>query len=107
MRDIVEVLGESRRLVLARELTKRFETVIAGSAAEVLAILQSDPDQTRGEFVLMLAGVVVEGADDADVSRMLDLMLAELPVKQAAGLVAKLTGRRKNDVYQLALSLKS
>ena len=107
VRDIVEVLGESRRLVLARELTKRFETVIAGSAAEVLAILQSDPDQTRGEFVLMLAGVVVEGADDADVSRMLDLMLAELPVKQAAGLVAKLTGRLKNDVYQLALSLKS
>lgn len=107
VRDIVEVLGESRRLVLARELTKRFETVIAGSAAEVLAILQSDPDQTRGEFVLMLAGVVVEGADDADVSRMLDVMLAELPVKQAAGLVAKLTGRRKNDVYQLALSLKS
>lgn len=105
--DIVAVLGESRRVVLARELTKRFETVLAGTAAEVLTILQADPDQSRGEFVLMLAGVVVEDSDDAEVSRMLDVMLAELPVKQAAGLVAKLTGRRKNDVYQLALSLKS
>ncbi|GHA05778.1 ribosomal RNA small subunit methyltransferase I [Arenicella chitinivorans] len=107
VRDIVAVLGDSRRIVLARELTKRFETVLAGTAAEVLATLESDSDQTRGEFVLMLAGVVIKGEDDAQVSRMLDVMLAELPVKQAAALVAKLTGRRKNDVYQLALSLKS
>lgn len=104
--DVVEVLGAGRQLVLARELTKRFETVLAGSAQQVLDKLLEDDDQTRGEFVLMLAGVEPVSASEADTAHILKTLLAELPVKQAAGLAAKLTGKRKNEVYDLALYVK-
>ncbi|RBP49853.1 16S rRNA (cytidine(1402)-2'-O)-methyltransferase [Arenicella xantha] len=107
LRDVVEVLGAVRQVVLARELTKRFETVLTGSAEQVLATLEADSDQTRGEFVLMLAGQKLVSESDADISAMLRVMLTELPVKQAVGLVAKLTNKRKNEVYQLALDLKN
>ena len=104
--DIVSVLGEQRLVVLARELTKRFETVLSGSAADVLAQVLSDDDQTRGEFVVMLGGVSEVSDDEAQVHSMLTILLAELPVKQAASLVAKMTKLRKNDVYQQALEIK-
>ena len=106
LQDIVYVLGESRQLVIARELTKKFETVLAGSAAELLELLVNDANQTRGEFVLMLQGVKEIESDQADVISVLKVLMSELPLKQAAGLAAKLTGDRKNDVYDLALSLK-
>lgn len=110
LKDIVEVLGRTRRIVLARELTKRFETVLSGEAQEVLAQIFEDQDQTKGEFVLMLAGAE-PAKDDADgaqisVNQMLNVMIDELPLKQAAGLVAKLSGKRKNDVYEQALAIK-
>jgi len=104
--DIVEVLGGQRQIVVARELTKRFETVIAGTADVVLQKMRDDEDQTRGEFVLMLAGVEPVPESDAQVLPMLRVLLAELPIKQAAGMIAKMTGLRKNDVYQMALTLK-
>ena len=104
--DMVEVLGEQRRVVLAREISKKFETVLDGTASELLQRLQQDSDQTRGEFVVLLAGVPELSNDQANTERMLRLLLTELPVKQAVGLVAKLTDARKNDIYQLALSLK-
>ena len=104
--DLVEVLGGQRQIVVARELTKRFETVLAGSAESVLEVFSSDDDQSRGEFVLMLAGVEPVSSSDADVAAILKVLLAELPVKQAAGIAAKLTGKRKNEVYDLALTVK-
>lgn len=107
VRDLLEVLGPQRQLVLARELTKRFETVLAGTAEQVLAMLAADSDQTRGEFVMMIAGQKKVSESDAQTSAMLRVMLTELPVKQAAGLVAKLTNKRKNDVYQIALAIKN
>lgn len=107
LQDIVTVLGESRPLVIARELTKKFETVLTGSAAEILELLENDTNQTRGEFVLMLHGVKGVESDQAEVITVLKVLMTELPLKQAAGLAAKLTGKRKNDIYELALSLKS
>jgi len=104
--DIVEVLGAERELVLARELTKRFETVLAGEAQVVLDKVRADSDQTKGEFVLMLAGVEPISEDEVNIHSMLNVLLAELPVKQAASIVAKLTGARKNEVYGMALELK-
>lgn len=104
--DIVEVLGEQRQIVVARELTKKFETVLAGQADEVLKIVLGDDDQTRGEFVVMLGGVAQVSDLDAQVQSMLAVLLTELPVKQAASLVAKMTSMRKNEVYQLALTMK-
>ena len=107
VRDIVDVLGSQRRLVLARELTKKFETVLAGEAAEILAILQRDPQQSRGEFVLMIEGARVLAVDQAAVLTVLKILMKELPLKQASGLAAKLTGARRNEIYELALALKS
>jgi len=104
--DIVAILGADREVVLARELTKKFETVLSGPADRVLETLNTDADQTRGEFVVMLAGVSPASQATSDVLPMLRVMLAELPVKQAASLVAKLSGKRKNEIYDLALSLK-
>ena len=104
--DIVAVLGANKHIVVARELTKRFETVIVGSAQEVLDQMRDDEDQTRGEFVVMLGGANPVSESDAQVLPMLRVLLSELPIKQAAGLVAKVNGLRKNEVYQMALELK-
>ncbi|NND80833.1 MAG: 16S rRNA (cytidine(1402)-2'-O)-methyltransferase [Gammaproteobacteria bacterium] len=104
--DIVSVLGPQRRVVLARELTKKFETVLDGDAADLVQRLKEDPDQTRGEFVLLIEGVTQPLKDDQEVLRMLQILMAELPLKQAAALVASLADRKKNEVYKLALSLK-
>jgi 16S rRNA (cytidine1402-2'-O)-methyltransferase len=105
--DVVEVLGGDRQIAVARELTKRFETVLAGSAESILATFLADDDQSRGEFVLMLAGVEPVSSSDADVVAILKVLLVELPVKQAAGIAAKLSGKRKNEVYDLALAVKA
>ena len=103
---MVEVLGAGRPIVLARELTKRFETVLAASAQDVLDTVLADDDQIRGEFVLMLGGVEPLSPSEADSHHILKTLLLELPVKQAAAIAAKLTGKRKNEVYDLALKIK-
>lgn len=105
LQDMQQVLGNERRVLLARELTKTFETLYAAPLAELVAWVAADSDQQRGECVL-----VVEGAPqpDADVVgdealRVLDLLLAEMPVKRAAKLASEITGVRKNLLYQIAL----
>lgn len=105
--DVVEVLGGDRQIAVARELTKRFETVLVGSAESVLDRFNNDDDQARGEFVLMLAGIEAVPSSDANVVAALKILVAELPLKQAAAIAAKLMGKRKNEVYELALALKS
>ena len=108
--DILSVMGETRELVVARELTKTFETFYAGPVAQVRACLAGDPNATRGEFVLVLRGADPEsagaGADGLDGDRMLRLLMAELPVKTVAKIVAEATGLAKNALYQRALALK-
>jgi 16S rRNA (cytidine1402-2'-O)-methyltransferase len=105
--DLAEVLGAARSIVIARELTKLFETVHAGTLGEAGAWLDSDPNRQRGEFVLMVEGAPVpEHAQAEEGERVLGILLAELPVKQAAQLAAAITGARKNRLYQRALELK-
>lgn len=107
LEDIVAVLGEARPIVICRELTKRFETILAGGAGELLSRVRDDTDQQRGEFALVIHGAPVQ--DDAgavDAERVLGILLAELPTKQAAALAADITGRKKNELYELALRLK-
>jgi len=106
LKDIVEVLGAERSVVVAREMTKKFETVLSGSAQHVLDTLKDDPDQTRGEFVVMLAGATPVSESEQQLGAILEALLAELPVKQATRIAAKITGQRKNLVYELALTLK-
>lgn len=106
--DMVAVCGGERRIALARELTKAFETVRQLPLADMLAWVQSDPDQQRGEIVLVLEGAAAEAgaADWQEADRVLGVLLAELPLKQAAALAADITGRRRNELYERALQLK-
>ena len=104
--DMAKVFGE-RTLVIARELTKLFETIHSLPLPEALDWLKADPNRQRGEFVLMLSGATA-GSDSGEGERVLKLLLADgLPTKQAAKLAASITGASKNALYDLALSLKA
>ncbi|WP_434513952.1 16S rRNA (cytidine(1402)-2'-O)-methyltransferase [Dechloromonas sp. ARDL1] len=103
--DMAAVFGE-RTLVIARELTKLFETVHSLPLGQALDWLKEDPNRQRGEFVLMLSGAP-KGGDDGEGERVLKLLLADgLPTKQAAKLAAAITGAAKNALYERALLLK-
>jgi 16S rRNA (cytidine1402-2'-O)-methyltransferase len=101
---IAEVLGESRPLCLAREITKRFEQSVTAGAGEVLRWLGEDDNRTRGEFVLIVGGAPEAGASD-DGERVLRVLLEELNPSAAARAAAKITGGKKNELYALALKL--
>jgi 16S rRNA (cytidine1402-2'-O)-methyltransferase len=103
--DLFEALGE-RDIVIARELTKRFETIARMPLAAARAWVEADDDRRRGEFVLVIEGRPVERVSDLDPRTVLTTLLAELPLKQAVALAVKLTGAKRNDLYPLALSLK-
>jgi 16S rRNA (cytidine1402-2'-O)-methyltransferase len=103
---LAKVYGPDRTLVMARELTKLFETIHSCSLGEALEWLQADANRQRGEFVLLVSGAVPSG-DDGEGERVLTLLLDEgLPVKQAAKLAHSITGAGKNAMYELALALK-
>lgn len=106
--DLAELLGgdDGRTLVIARELTKLFESIHSGPLAEALDWLKADSNRQRGEFVLIVSGAPA-GGDDGEGERVLKLLLADgLPVKQAAKLAAAISGAGKNALYDLALALK-
>jgi 16S rRNA (cytidine1402-2'-O)-methyltransferase len=106
--DMVEILGGERPAVIARELTKVFETIESGALAALLAWLQADPNQRKGEFVILVQGSPPAGdsALDEATRHVLAVLAAELPLKQAATLAAKITGLPKNELYALALEMK-
>ncbi len=106
--DLATVLGPERRITIAREITKTFETFHRCALQDAKMWLESDPNQQRGEFVLMVeAAALVEQADiSEDVGRILRLLLADLPLKQAVKLATEITGVKKNILYEYALKLK-
>ncbi len=107
LEDLLLVLGPERQVVLARELTKTFETIHGAPLAELVEWVRGDSDQQRGECVLIVEGALPITDEDgvgAEAEQVLDILLAELPVKQAAALAAKITGVKKNRLYQLALT---
>lgn len=101
---IISVMGSTRRLVVARELTKTFETVHSLPAAEMLEWLKGDDNRSRGEIVLMVAGHRPD-ADElpAEALRTLALLRTELPLKKAAALTAEIHGVKKNALYKHGL----
>lgn len=107
--DIAQAMGPEREVVIARELTKTFETFYSGAVSDVLQTLRHDPHGSRGEFVILIHGAEKDPADAGmeEADRLLGLLLPELPVKKAAKLVAEITGKAKNDLYQRALALKN
>lgn len=105
--DMVAQFPE-RRLTLAREITKTFETFLSGTVAEIQAALKNDSNQTRGEMVLVLHPAVKEKHSDLPeaAQNTIKILAAELPTKQAAELAAKITGENKKALYDLALEWK-
>lgn len=111
LRDLAIELGVTRHIVLARELTKTYETVLSGTAESLIERLEQDSNQQRGEFVVLIKGVVKppvseQGMSDEAEKWLLEL-LEHLPVKTAAAIGAKVTGLKKRDLYQWALSVKN
>ncbi len=108
LQDMAEIFGPTREAVLARELTKQFETVRGGALAELHDWVEADKHQQLGEFVILIHGVprAEREALDAEAERVLRLLLEELPVSQAAALAAKITGLKKNMLYEYALALR-
>ncbi len=97
-------LGE-RPLTIGRELTKQFEEIATLAAQEFPEWLQRDPNRSRGEFVLVLHPALLAAAPGAE-QRILQLLLAELPLKTAVKLTADITGASRNALYEAALALK-
>jgi 16S rRNA (cytidine1402-2'-O)-methyltransferase len=109
--DCVEALGAvlepTRQVVFARELSKLFEEIHRCQLKEALAWVKADANRERGEFVVLVEGAAPESdAGDAEAERILNILLAECSVKQAASLAAQITGRKKNALYERALQIK-
>ncbi len=113
LEDCAAVFGVGRPATLARELTKLHETTYRGTLGELAARAGADGDMARGEIVLVVGGAMVsveaDGVDGhgGELDRVLGVLLNELPLKQAAGLAARLVaGVRDNEAYKRALRLK-
>ncbi len=105
--DMCDCLDESRMAVIARELTKAFETLRSGTLNELRLWVREDADNRRGEFVIVVKGAADGGvrSTDAEIKRILTILRTEVALSSAVRLAAQLTGEGKNRVYQLALSL--
>jgi 16S rRNA (cytidine1402-2'-O)-methyltransferase len=105
--DMVAVLDGARAVTLARELTKKFETIVTLPLREAPAWLAADPNNVRGEFVVIVHPPAAAAAVvDAEAMRVLDVLLGELPPTLASKLASKITGRSKADLYKMTLALK-
>jgi 16S rRNA (cytidine1402-2'-O)-methyltransferase len=104
---MADAFGRDRKACVARELTKTFETFYHGTLADIQVALQVDNDQTKGEFVVMVAGNPDPTTASAfDTEKLFRLLLVELPPKKAAAVVAELTGENKKSLYQRALEMQ-
>ncbi|GGI86965.1 16S rRNA (cytidine(1402)-2'-O)-methyltransferase [Legionella impletisoli] len=102
--DIADIFGESCELVLAKELTKTFERFVTGSCLEVKNWLLSDKGHVRGEFVLIIPPRLAK-KDIQEEETLLTHLMEEMPLKQAVKLACNITGKNKNELYDLALRL--
>ena len=105
--DLQAVFGEEREIVFAREVTKLFESIHRCPLGAALDWLNSDPNNQRGEFVLLVSGAAPQQGLSAESRTTLSLLLEELPLKQAVQLAAKITGANRSELYQLALQMKT
>lgn len=107
LQDMADILGGDRYAVIARELTKTYETVRGDELARLCDWMLGDANQTRGEFVVMIAGYAQDhDRQDLEGQRLMGELMRELPIKKAAALAARISGGKKNRLYQWALEQK-
>ena len=106
--DMREVFGGHRRATVARELTKTYETVLHGDLAGLSSAVAGSEDQQKGEFVVLVAGEKNKpAAGEAELLRVVTILLRDHSVSQSAQLASELTGHRKKEAYALALKIDS
>lgn len=105
LEDAAAVLGKARPAVIARELTKKFETFLSGTLGDLHARVTSESNQQLGEFVLLIEGDSGGESEEQEreEERILAILCAELPTRQAAALTARITGGPRNRLYRMAL----
>lgn len=106
LEQLSELFGDNR-IVVAKELTKSFERFLSGTPTEILLLMQQEPALKKGEFVVLIDNPVTiteKSLSDEDIE-ILSLLLKELPLKKAVQLSARISGKKKNDIYQQALEL--
>jgi 16S rRNA (cytidine1402-2'-O)-methyltransferase len=112
LQSMCDQFGAERNVTVARELTKTFETVHGDRLGALIEWVRDDPNQQKGEFVVLVQGCsdqkggLKEEGLDTETHRILELLLEELSLKQAASLAAKITGVKKKRLYQAALEMK-
>lgn len=105
---LLSVFGGDRQLVFARELSKLFEEIHRCALADAPAWLAADPKREKGEYVLLVEGAPAGGDEqEQEAERLLAILLEECSVKQAATLAARITGKKKNALYEQALKMKA
>ncbi len=110
--SLFAIFGNAREVIICRELTKKFETIVRLELKDAVTWLESHENNQRGEFVLILsrpstgAEIEAEMAQSQALERTLKILLEDLPLKQAVALAVKLTSEKKNLVYEMALRLK-
>jgi 16S rRNA (cytidine1402-2'-O)-methyltransferase len=107
LQDMLAVFGGERKACLARELTKMFETIVTLPLAALVEVVINDPNHQKGEIVLLIEGqTTVVDSDEAEQARVLQILLQEVPLKQAASITASILGIKKNQAYDMALKLQ-
>ena len=105
--DLQTVFGAEREIVFAREITKLFESIHRCTLGTALDWLNSDPNNQRGEFVLLVSGAQPQPGLSTETRNTLSLLLEALPLKQAVQLATQITGAKRGELYQLALQMKN
>ncbi|MCW5589800.1 MAG: 16S rRNA (cytidine(1402)-2'-O)-methyltransferase [Legionellales bacterium] len=104
LQDCVKILGAERKMIIARELTKNFETFLSGSTTSLLDQVIADNNQQKGEFVLLISALEKQPSTiDKATQKILFTLREELPLKQACQLTEKITGIKKKVLYEFAL----
>ena len=107
LQDCLDVFGGERRACVAREISKRYETVRTARLSELLSWLDTDSQQLKGEFVLLIEGCSEKSAPDKDEAiHVLKILLEKMSVSEAAATAAEITGLKKNELYREALEIK-
>jgi 16S rRNA (cytidine1402-2'-O)-methyltransferase len=104
LRSMQKIFGDRRNAVVARELTKKFESVYQGELQDVVTQIVSDEQAQKGEYVVIVEGVKTDG-EEIDLDNVLQALLSELGVSKVSKVAAKITGVSKNQCYQRALEL--
>jgi 16S rRNA (cytidine1402-2'-O)-methyltransferase len=107
LNDMREVLSPERHIVIARELTKKFETIHSGTIEHILDTISNSKDEQRGEFVIIIHGKAKSSEVTPKDIQLLSLLLAEMPIKKACSIVSETTGISKKILYKQSLHLKS